>query len=102
MMKKIEFISYDCDYRALCLGNLTVEIDGKKTVFGGEKSDYPRFWVSGGSVSFDDEMLNGIVSHGDWELLYDEDNFPFDEETMQQLIDIMNGNVRCGCCGGCL
>lgn len=99
-MKNINFISYTGKYPALCYGTLTVEIDGKKTIFGFEK-EYPRFWASGGSVSFDNEW-NETILQGDWELLYDKNDFPFDKETMQQLINVMNENVNCGCCGGCV
>lgn len=100
-MKKIKFISYDGEYPRLCYGKLIVEIDGKKIVFGNENSDYPRFWDSGGSVSFDKDW-NACVSRGDWMLDYDEKKFPFDEDTMEQLITVMNENVQLGCCGGCV
>ena len=96
---KIEFVSYDGAYPNLCSGVFTVRLDGRETSFGAE---YPRFWTSGGGVSFDDEW-NECVSRGPWELSFDERDYPPEiAAAMPGLIDAFNENVPWGCCGGCV
>ena len=52
----IKFISYTGEYPCLCMGVLTLEIDGDIIKFGNrylnENRDYPTFWESGGSCGF--------------------------------------------------
>lgn len=118
-MKDIKFISYSGKYPNLCRGVLTVSIDGVETKFGHnysnwkvsenrftdedkEKPNYPEFWMSGGYVSFDSDW-NANIGYGPWEYNGDlEDYNEFDEETIQQLLEIFNSNVQDGCCGGCI
>ena len=56
----VKFISYTGEYPNLCSGTLTLEIDGIEYTFGGgykePKTDFRRFWSSGGSVWFDDDI----------------------------------------------
>lgn len=110
----IEFISYDGEYPNLCFGTLVVKIDGVETSFGPgflwerEKKagkappEYPKFWTSGGGVAFDEDWSE-IVSSGDWELMFDEKDYPPEiAAAMPELIRVFNENVPPGCCGGCV
>lgn len=110
----IEFVSYDGEYPNLCSGTLTVKIDGVKTTFGAQRlwesekkagkvpAMYPKFWTSGGSVSFDEDWSEN-VSWGDWELMFDRKDYPAEiADAMPELISVFNENVPPGCCGGCV
>lgn len=113
MSKKIEFVDYTGDFPSLCCGVLTVKIDGKETKFGNgwiednddgtiQRQYYPPFWMSGGSVWFDEDWMDH-TEYGDW--IYDEalEDYPeFDEEDIKELMRIFNENVPQGCCGGCI
>ena len=106
-MKKIEFISYDGEYPALCHGKLIVSIDGKEVSFGyTDIADYPRFWRSGGSVSFDEDWGEHVDCLCDWELAVSECNkkdYPSEIfEILPNILEVMNENVPGGCCGGCV
>lgn len=98
----LKFVSYTGSYPNLCSGILTVTIDGKPVEFGYSFAQFglPKFWRSGGSVTFDDGW-NECVKRGPWEL--DPDALPNDLLPLgQQLIDLFNANVEKGCCGGCV
>ena len=108
----IKFKSYDGEYPNLCHGRLIVEIDGKEISFGfttpgfgiseDKLSDYPRFWSSGGAVSFDEDWSE-YVSSGPWELTASEKDYPPEIwKILPDIIDIMNEKVPWGCCGGCV
>jgi len=111
---KIEFVSYDGEYPNLCSGVFTVKLDGVETSFGQQflwerekkagkvPPTYPRFWASGGGVTFDEEWQED-VSRGDWELMFDEKDYPAEiADAMPELIRVFNENVPQGCCGGCV
>ena len=101
-MNKIEFVSYNGRYPNLCSGTLVVEIDGKKVTFGWtnpaswmkeEKADYPRFWCSGGSVSFDKDRNEEVIGYCDWEMSSpNEKNYP--PEIWKLLPDILKIKPR--------
>ncbi len=104
-MKDIKFVSYDGSWPNLCSGDLTLEVDGVKKVFG-YNNDLSRFWYSGGSTWFDEEW-SGYVSDGDW--VFDEyDELPdkmkeeFTESEYEIIKELFQDNVPNGCCGGCL
>ena len=110
----IKFISYDGAYPNLCSGTLVVEIDGERISFGpqflwesekkagAQPANYPKFWASGGSVSFDDGW-NECVLPGEWQLDFDEKDYPAGiAALMPELIKTFNENVPEGCCGGCV
>ena len=101
---EIKFVSYTGKYPCLCSGILTLNIDGKDTTFGysyGVKTDYDRFWDSGGSCGFTGDYSDTVVIPGPWEIR--EECLPdFLKEHADELIDIFNENVEYGCCGGCL
>ena len=113
-MKKLEFVEYTGRYPSLCSGRLFVKIDGKLVSFGdyclGEKGEtddtnvpvYKRFWVSGGSVTFDSDW-NEYVADGEWEACWKEENYPKEiADVLPKLLELFNENVPHGCCGGCV
>ena len=113
-MNKIEFVSYDGGYPNLCSGKLVVKIDDKEVSFGrttklrwedGEGlADYPRFWCSGGSVSFDENWMEHVDSYCDWEMSSpsEKDYPPEIWKLLPDILKVMNENVDGGCCGGCV
>ena len=117
-MSKIEFVEYTGEYPNYCRGDLYVKIDGITTHFGGyecyddegnlTKIDscgfpcYPRFWNSGGCVTFDDHWHEEI-GKGPWKLDIFEEEWDDDmKRLLPELLRIMNENVKWGCCGGCV
>lgn len=119
MNKEIKYIDYTGEWPSLCCGTLIVSIDGQETHFGPEYYSwldgdfdndeealkikyYPSFWLTGGSVWFDEDYDSHIET-GPW--YYDDslNNFPeFDKEDVEKLIELFNNNVPHGCCGGCI
>jgi hypothetical protein len=109
----IKFVNYDGCFPNLCSGILTLNIDGKDYTFGrsymNHYIDFPRFWCSGGSVSFDSDW-NESVTSGERELsLYSSDKdriekakSMFGENCFEEFLKVMNENVKHGCCGGCV
>lgn len=83
----VKFISYTGKYPNLCGGILTLEIDGRTIRFGNRyvdsTVDYPKFWESGGSCSFN-EIPDCFKKYA------------------EEIDEIFNANVPYGCCGGCL
>ena len=89
----VKFISYDGAYPNLCSGTLTIEVDGKK---------YELFYIlkSGGAVWFSEDW-DEHVEKGSWSIY--EDMLPDELKPYKiQLEDVVNANVPCGCCGGCI
>ena len=100
----INFISYDGAFPTLCFGTLVVALDGKKVAFGDtDTADYPAFWTSGGSVSFDENWMEK-VTEGAWEMssAVEKDYPPDIWKALPAILDVMNANVPHGCCGGCV
>lgn len=53
-------------------------------------------------MTFDEEWQED-VSRGDWELMFDEKDYPAEiADAMPELIRVFNENVPQGCCGGCV
>lgn len=100
----IEFISYDGEYPNLCRGTLKVLIDGKPYSFGDGEGDLPHFWCTGGRVSFSIDWGDASVEKGEWESNgIQPSEYPTEvAAVLDGLLDIMNANVRNGCCGGCI
>ena len=98
----IEFVSYSGEYPCLCYGTLILKVNGKKMKFG-DKSKYPKFWSSGGDVSFDSEWNERVIKREwDW-YCYEEDKLPTDiVDNKEYVMELFNNNVPWGCCGGCI
>ena len=98
----IEFVSYSGEYPCLCYGTLILKVNGKNMKFG-IKSGYPKFWVSGGDISFDSEWNESIIKREwDWHC-YEEDKLPTDiVDNKEYVMELFNDNVPWGCCGGCI
>ena len=89
----LEFYSYDGKYPNLCSGELIF-------LLGGEKIVFPKYCLSsGGGVSFSKDWEEH-VSSGNWTISDWPENFP--EGLKQEAEDLVNSNVRKGCCGGCV
>lgn len=101
---RIKFVSYDGEYPCLCMGNLTLEVDGEEIGFGMDRK-LPKFWTSGGSVSFDEDW-NEMVCQGDWYWFASEREEKELPEVIVQnkdfVMELFNEHVPAGCCGGCV
>lgn len=97
---EVKFISYTGKWPSLCIGVLTLEINGKEYTFG-YGGMYPSFWHSGGSCGFTDGYRDSYVNQGEWEI--DIEELPEELKCYASEIDeVFNANVEEGCCGGCL
>ena len=98
---KVEFVSYTGSWPCLCVGVLTLEIDGKKYKFGNEDGMYPRYRTSGGGCGFRNGYGESYIYTGPW--IIDENKLPDELKQYSDEIDqVFNENVQFGCCGGCL
>lgn len=100
----VEFMSYTGKYPSLCMGILTLKIDGEIVTFGNSfsnKVDYHKFWATGGSCGFSSGFPEGYANRGEW-LIY-ESELPTEYKAYAAEIEnVFNENVPHGCCGGCL
>jgi hypothetical protein len=112
-MNKIEFVSYNGKYPNFCSGKLVVKIDDKEVSFGRttklaglkdeELADYPKFWCSGGGISFTESWYEPFRPHYDWEMFGSEKDYPPEIwKLLPDILKVMNENVDGGCCGGCV
>ncbi len=103
----VKFISYTGKYPCLCYGILTLEIDGRKCVFGHDYTKlkiggfkdghYDTFWDSGGDVDY----KTNKITKGEWQIRVEE--LPeYYKEYAEEIDRVFNENVPYGCCGGCL
>lgn len=86
----VEFISYDGKYPNLCSGNLVLRIDGEEVTLQG-------CLISGGCVSFTSDW-DEVVTSGEWDVDVPKAYLAYEDE----IIRVVNENVRQGCCGGCV
>ena len=100
----VNFISYTGKYPTLCMGVLTLEIDGDIITFGNrynnDNIDYGTFWESGGGCGFDEDWEDYVYS-GEWII----NEFELPEQYRKytdEITKLFNANVPCGCCGGCI
>lgn len=100
----IKFISYTGKYPCLCMGILTLEIDGDIIRFGNRYNDssinYPSFWTSGGECGFYDDWEE-YVTHNAWEVHKEELPEKYQKYT-DEISKLFNERVPYGCCGGCI
>ena len=88
----VEFVSYDGKYPCLCMGTLTIRVDGKTYKF-------EHAMISGGHICRDDAW-NMEAEEGDWEVNLRE--HPELEPYKEEITRLVNENVEHGCCGGCI
>ena len=88
----VEFISYDGKYPCLCMGTLTIKVNGK-TYWLNNKM------ISGGCI-MRDGYWNMWSEYGDWEI--DLEKYPELEPYKEEITKVVNDNVEQGCCGGCI
>lgn len=88
----VEFISYDGKYPCLCMGTLTIKVNGK-TYWLNNKM------ISGGCIMRDGDW-NMWSEYGDWEI--DLEKYPELEPYKEEITQVVNDNVEHGCCGGCI
>lgn len=88
----VEFISYDGKYPCLCMGTLTIKVNGK-TYWLNNKM------ISGGCIMRDGDW-NMWSEYGDWEI--DLEKYPELEPYKEEITQVVNNNVEQGCCGGCI
>ena len=88
----VEFISYDGKYPCLCMGTLTIKVNGK-TYWLNNKM------ISGGCIMRDGDW-NMWSEYGDWEI--DFEKYPELEPYKEEITQVVNDNVEQGCCGGCI
>ena len=105
----IKFISYDGAWPNLCSGILTIEVEGKKYLFGPDYKKpadatefYESFWYSGGTCGFMGGDYNKPnITKGPWHI----ETRYLPKELLKYAIEIarlVNKNIPWGCCGGCL
>ena len=97
----VKFISYTGKYPCLCMGILTLEIEGEKYKFGDIGGEFDSFWSSGGSCGFTNNYADSYVNENEW--IIDEEELPEKFRKYAKEIDeVFNENVTWGCCGGFL
>lgn len=96
-MRSIEFISYTGAYPCLCMGTLTLKIDGKKMSFSSG-------FCSTGTCYFDADWEEH-VTEGEWKIDFDTPEWKelnLTDIEKEEITSIFNESVEHGCCGGCL
>lgn len=88
-MKRVEFLSYDGKYPCLCMGVLSIRVNG-------EIRFLQNVLYSGGYITNNYED----VVKGPWEV--DLDDYPDLEPYKEEITDVINENIEHGCCGGCI
>lgn len=96
----VKFVSYTGKYPNLCMGELTLEVNGieyKFMPYGYDnKTSYPSFWETGGGVTTEYDCYQG-----EWIIVYEK--LPEELKKYAAEIDwVFNENVEYGCCGGCI
>ena len=88
----VKFISYTGEWPSLCLGTLTLEVNGR--VY---KLDHVL--ASGGTCIITD--THDETTSGDWLVL--KDRLPIEiRQYYEEICLVVNKNVKHGCCGGCV
>ena len=92
-MRDIYFVSYDGEYPNLCSGDLVLNV-------AGERVSADHCLTSGGGLVFEDGRED--TTCGPWFVNFDRFPIEFTEEEQRAITDIVNHEVRHGCCGGCI
>ena len=91
----VQFVSYEYE-ESLCLGCLTLIIEGEIVTFGGPYGSktimYPRFWISVGHPT-DKVTAPWIIVQNDLPPKY--------QKYADEIATVFNENVKHGCCGDC-
>lgn len=90
--ERIKFISYDGEFPCLCGGRLILEVDGNKIIFKEDSLE------SMGCHYFEGDEF--VTKKAPWKIIKFPMNFP--EELKEYALEIVNENIKHGCCGGCL
>jgi len=119
---RVKFISYTGKWPCLCMGVLTLEIDGVQYKFGHDSSslhfdessgklihdnedennpNYDSFWTSGGECYFTNDYQDSVVESGEWHINVDDIPEKF-HDVVDEIDKVFNDSVPWGCCGGCL
>ncbi len=93
LSKNFLFLTYSGDWPNLCSGTLMLGTETRHWVFN------LGALIPGGSVSFDDNWT-AEVTEGPWGVSEWPEGFP--EELKEEALEVINENIRWGCCGGCL
>lgn len=100
-MKHVEFVNYTGAWPSLCVGILTLIIDGETVTFGTATSDvqpmYDRFWRSGGYTNW----ATGEVVERGWCVCADDLPEQY-RAYADEIQEVMGANIPHGCCGGCI
>lgn len=88
----VSFVSYDGAFPNLCAGTLVLKVEGKPVTFprhslvsGG------RVWICGGDAG---------CEYGPWDVYAWPEEIPV--HLRARCLQVINDNVREGCCGGCI
>lgn len=95
-MRNIQFISYDGQFPCLCGGTLILNVDGI------EVSD--KYCLHSGGNAYITKEGDELVQRGLWTVDFERSfvGMDFSEEEQRLITDLVNQNVRHGCCGGCI
>ena len=88
----IKFISYDGKWPCLCMGILTIEVNGELKQLDG-------VMVSGGQICRNEDW-DMWAEQGMWSV--DLTDYPELQQHEKEITDLVNENVKYGCCGGCI
>ena len=88
----VEFVSYNGKYPCLCMGVLTIKVNGKPYSFN-------HAMISGGRICRNEDW-DMWAEQGDWSV--DLDEHPELEPYKEEITQLVNENVEYGCCGGCI
>lgn len=95
----VKFISYTGKWPVLCMGILTIEVDGKEYVFNKYWDGLSKFWESGGSIEYYNDEYH--TYSGDW--IFDKKKLPEElQPYADEIFELFQENVENGCCGGCI
>lgn len=88
---RVTFVSFTGKFPNLCAGILVLDVDGVKHAFNGLSS--------GGGCSRRRRGEDFVITKGEWSVHVWPEEFP--KELREEALEVINKNVRFGCCGGC-